>query len=107
EIMNSYVESPDEHYNMVRNPKMLGGPFMDYEKNRTDEIKELLQKTLKSQRDLIKLSIAIRKLNNILLHEAKGQSLEELYMKVPEILKGYVELVYDLNGNPSFRVFES
>ena len=25
---------------------------------------------------------------------------------VPDILKGYVELVYDLNNNPSFRVVE-
>jgi len=38
--------------------------------------------------------------------EAKGQSLENLYDKVPDILKGYVELVYDLNGNASFRFFE-
>ena len=33
-------------------------------------------------------------------------SLEPLYEKVPEILKGYVELVYDLNNNPSFRFYE-
>lgn len=26
---------------------------------------------------------------------------------MPEILKGYVELTYDLNNNPSFRIFES
>ncbi|MEL7004456.1 MAG: MBL fold metallo-hydrolase, partial [Bacteroidota bacterium] len=38
---------------------------------------------------------------------AKGYSLEPLYEKVPEILKGYVELIYDLNHNPSFRIYES
>jgi len=29
---------------------------------------------------------------------AKGYSLEILYEKLPEILKGYVELIYDLNN---------
>ncbi|TEB40542.1 MBL fold metallo-hydrolase, partial [Flavobacterium circumlabens] len=33
-------------------------------------------------------------------------SLEGLYKNVPDILKGYVELIYDLNGNPSFRFYE-
>lgn len=39
--------------------------------------------------------------------KAKGATLEPLYKEVPEILKGYVELVYDLNNNPSYRFFES
>ena len=43
----------------------------------------------------------------MLKSNAKGYSLEPLYERVPEILRGYVELVYDLNNNPSFRFFES
>ena len=30
-----------------------------------------------------------------------------LYAEIPEPLRGYVELVYDLNGNPSFRLIEA
>ena len=43
----------------------------------------------------------------MLVDEAVGKSLEVLYEKVPDSLKGMVELVYDLNHNPSFRFIES
>jgi L-ascorbate metabolism protein UlaG (beta-lactamase superfamily) len=42
----------------------------------------------------------------MLRNEAKGFSLEPLYSRVPDCLRGYVELVYDLNNNPSFRLLE-
>ncbi|MCD0472721.1 MBL fold metallo-hydrolase [Flavobacterium sp. JAS] len=106
EIMNSYLESPELHDEAIKNPKMLGGPFMDYKENRSEDIKKLLESTFLNQKELITLSFAIRKLVLMLNKEAKGQSLESLYENVPEILKGYVELIYDLNGNPSFRFFE-
>ncbi|MCL8537176.1 MBL fold metallo-hydrolase [Chryseobacterium gallinarum] len=105
-IMNSYIENPRLHKEATKNPKMLGGPFSDYAENRDTDIKELLKNTLIDQKKLIELSFAIKKLTVMLQEEAKGQSLESLYEKVPEILKGYVELIYDLNGNPSFRFYE-
>ena len=43
----------------------------------------------------------------MLATEAKGFGLEDLYEKVPEILRGYVELFYDRHNNPGFRFFES
>src|SRR5437016_12028105 len=42
----------------------------------------------------------------MLREHAKGHSLHPLYDKVPGILRGYVELVYDLNNHPSFRLVE-
>ena len=38
--------------------------------------------------------------------ERIGSSLEPFYSRTPLPLKGYVELIYDLNGNPSFRLIE-
>src|SRR5262249_23446266 len=38
--------------------------------------------------------------------KATGASLEPLYASVPEGLRGYVELSYDLNNHPSFRLIE-
>jgi L-ascorbate metabolism protein UlaG (beta-lactamase superfamily) len=105
-IMNSYIQAPQIHAAAVLNPKMRGGPFMDYASPRVEEIKALKEKTLVTQAPLIKLSEAIRELDMMLRANAKGFGLEALYEKVPEILKGYVELVYDLNNNPSFRFFE-
>jgi hypothetical protein len=106
EIMNSYVELPDLHAKAVKDPKMLGGPFIDYPVDRAPEIAALIDETLEKQKDLVDLSFALKKLNKLLKTTAKGFSMELLYEQVPDILKGYVELVYDLNNNPSFRIFE-
>lgn len=106
-IMNSYIQSPQIHAAAVLNPKMLGGPFMDYKGGRVDEIKQLRSETLEHQCSSIELAVAITELDKMLKAHAKGYSLESLYEKVPELLKGYVELTYDLNNNASFRLFEA
>ena len=105
-IINSYIQAPQIHEMAVRNPKLLGGPFMDIPATRLDEVKLLKEKTLETRKDMIALSDAIKELDTMLKTNAKGYSLEPLYEKVPDILKGYVELIYDLNNNPSFRFFE-
>jgi len=106
-IMNSYIQSAQIHEAAVRNPKMLGGPFMDYKKNRAEEVKTLRDQTMTRQANLIQFAEAVKKLDSMLKKTAKGYSLEDLYKEVPDILKGYVELTYDLNNNPSFRFFEA
>lgn len=106
-IMNSYIQSPQIHAAAVQNPKMLGGPFMDYKKQRVEDIRQLKEQTLQKQANMIAFSEAVVELDKMLKAHAKGYSLESLYEKVPELLKGYVELVYDINNNPSFRFFEA
>lgn len=106
-IMNSYIQSPQIHAAAVKNPKMLGGPFMDYNGGRVEEIKELREQIKTQCARSIEFQAAVTELDKMLKNNAKGHSLEALYEKVPDILKGYVELVYDLNNNPSFRLFES
>lgn len=105
--MNSYIQSPQIHEAAVKNPKMRGGPFMDYTRTRSEEIKALRDDTVKRKHSIIEFSEAIKELDKMLAAEAKGYSMENLYEKVPDILKGYVELVYDLNNHPSFRFFEA
>ncbi|WP_276483894.1 MBL fold metallo-hydrolase [Paraflavitalea pollutisoli] len=106
-IMNSYIQSPQIHAAAVLNPKMLGGPFMDYKGGRVEDIKSLRDQTRASQARYIELCEAIIALDKMLQKQATGYALESLYEQVPEPLKGFVELTYDLNNNPSFRVFES
>jgi L-ascorbate metabolism protein UlaG (beta-lactamase superfamily) len=105
-IMNSYIREPAIHAAAVLNPSMAGGPFMDYKDSKVEEIKALRESTLVNQKNLLEFADGIYSLVKLLSESATGYSLENLYTKIPEILKGYVELTYDLNNNPSFRFYE-
>ncbi|SRR6266545_2144987 len=105
-IMDSYISAPQIHANAVNNPKLLGGPFIDYGGKRVDEIRGLSKHTKVVRSQMIELSTALADLDRLLNVSAKGFSLHSLYPQVPEILRGYVELVYDLSNNPSYRLIE-
>ncbi|MNU88462.1 metal-dependent hydrolase [compost metagenome] len=105
-IMESYIDSPEAHQAAAKNIKLLGGPFMDYEEDKTKEIKKLKDETLSISGDYIQLSRALKSLQRMLAECAVGQSLDSLYPKIPDPLKGYVELAYDLSNQPTFRIYE-
>lgn len=105
-IMESYVDNPAAHAHAVLNPKMRGGPFMDYGGGRVEEVRDLMKRTLTGRADMFELAKAITELNAMLQSNATGYLLEDLYSKVPTILQGLVELYYDLNNHPSYRFFE-
>ena len=105
-IMRSYVAAPQIHANAVKNPAMLGGPFIDYEGGRVDEIRALATSTARDYAHMIDFAESVKAVNEMLKSEAKGFSLEPLYRNIPPNLKGYIELVYDLNDNPSIRFLE-
>jgi len=106
-IIDSYLSAPSIHAEAVLNPKMRGGPFMDFGGGRVEEVKALQQQSLQKQDKMIQFAKAVKELDKLLATEAKGYGLEALYEKVPPILKGYVELYYDRQNNPGFRFFES
>lgn len=105
-IMQSFVDAPQVHHSALKNPAMMGGPFINYEVDRVDEVEALLARTKEEQVHMLQLSQAITQLDKMLNNEAKGYSLEPLYQNVPDALKGYVELVYDSNNHPSIRFIE-
>ena len=105
-IMDSYLNAPQVHAAAVANPQMLGGPFIDYGGKRVEEIRTLRDQTKSRRAYLFELSTAIERLDALLRERARGYSLEPLYQLVPEPLRGLVELVYDLNSHPSFRLIE-
>jgi L-ascorbate metabolism protein UlaG (beta-lactamase superfamily) len=105
-IMQSFVDAVQVHVAAVANPKMLGGPFIDHSSDRVPEITELIATTKQNRAQMIDLAVAIEQLEDLLRARADGHSLEPLYDCVPELLRGYVELVYDLNDHPSFRFIE-
>ncbi len=105
-IMDSYIQAPHIHAAAVKNPKMKGGPFMDLGGKRVEDIKALKENTLSTQAKILEFARALKEMDKMLKTEAHGFSLEPLYQKIPPILKGYVELFYDLNNHPSYRLFE-
>jgi len=106
-IMDSYIKNPKIHSAAIKRPEMLGGPFIDYEGGRVEEIKSLRDTTISSRANMLEFTNAVYELNALLQKEAVGYSLNALYDRVPEILKGFVELYYDLNDHPNFRFFET
>jgi L-ascorbate metabolism protein UlaG (beta-lactamase superfamily) len=105
-IMHSFIAAPQVHVSALKNPAMIGGPFMHYDASRVSDVKALVDKTIKEQAHMLQLADAIKSLEEMLATEATGFSLEPLYAKIPAALKGYVELVYDLNNHPSIRFIE-
>lgn len=105
-IMRSFVAAPQVHVAAVRNPALLGGPYVNYGAERLAEIEQLIVQTLEEQTVLLELAAAIAELEALLRERADGHSLESLYSHIPAPLKGYVELVYDLGNQPTFRIIE-
>ena len=105
-MMTSFVNSPAMHVSALKNPAMRGGPFIDLEPRRVPEVKQLIEATQKRCAHLVEFARAMTQLNRLLQDKAKGMAMESLYALIPEPLRGYVELVYDMGHNPSFRVIE-
>ena len=105
-IMQSYVQNPQIHAQAVKDPKLLGGPFIDLDGIQVSEIQELINQTKKDCAELILLHDAFKELDKSLQVEAQGDSLESYYARIPTHLKGLIELVYDLNNHPSIRLIE-
>ncbi len=104
-IMESFIAAPEVHISTLKNPAMRGGPFIHYGRDRVIEIEALCQRTKAEQADLLTLAGAIKELEQILAN-ANGSSLEPLYAQIPEVLKGYVELVYDSYHHAAVRLME-
>jgi L-ascorbate metabolism protein UlaG (beta-lactamase superfamily) len=105
-IMQSFVSAPQVHVSALKNPAMIGGPFINYDAGKVPAITRLIDKTMTEQKLMLDFAEAIKMLDQILVNEANGYSVEAHYSKVPDLLKGYVELVYDLRDNPSIRFLE-
>ena len=106
-LMRSFVSAPEVHVAALKNPAMLGGAFINHPASKAPEIKELMNRSTDASAALLELADAIKTLDTMLQTQATGTSLEPLYREVPAPLRGYVELIYDINNHPTVRFIES
>ncbi len=106
-LMKSFIQAPALHARAAKNRKLLGGRFMGLGKDKLADVRALMEATQTQDGDLLALAAAITELEQLVAEQAKGYSVEALYEQVPEPLKGYVEIIYDLNNQPSVRFLES
>lgn len=107
DLLHSYLAAPAYHWNAARTPSLIGGPWVDVEPAQASRVEEFLAWTESALADLLTLANDVLSLDRMLRDEAKGGGLVELYKRVPEGLRGYVELVYDAAHQPSMRFIES
>jgi L-ascorbate metabolism protein UlaG (beta-lactamase superfamily) len=106
-LLDSYTQSPQVHAAAVANPKMRGGFFVDYGGARVAEIRALRDAIARDNASLLDLAEGIRQAEDLLRTQATGYDLTPLYAQLPQSVRGFVELVYDLDHHPSLRFLES
>jgi len=104
--MESYIAMPAVHAAAVRDPALLGGPFIDLDGGRVDDVRALLAWTLDRQRPARQLAADLATAWKLLARDADGHGLAGLYERLPSSLRGAVELVYTPAGAPDLRLIE-
>ncbi len=105
-ILESYLEDPDVHYIAANDPNLMGGPFINVPAERSEMVKITYERIKQDAAELFKLADGFRELNELVLNKAKGQGIEPLYSELPSMLRGMIELFYDLNNLPRYRLIE-
>ena len=105
-LMESFVSAPDVHVAACANPALRGGPFVDLPVSAVPEVEKLIAETKSHQAKQIQFGEALRSAFRMILKDADGYSIEQFYEKLPEPLKGFVELYYTLGGAPDLRLIE-
>ena len=81
-IMKSYVAGPQLHANAVKNPAMLGGPFIDYQGGRVNEIKGLIERTTRESAHMIEFAAAVKYQLPVKVLALSNRSLAEVRFDV-------------------------
>jgi L-ascorbate metabolism protein UlaG (beta-lactamase superfamily) len=105
-LLQSFVANSSVHIAANSDPKFFGGPFVSLTSNDLHRVKQLIDETTQRCSRLMNLAQDLKDLDALLQEKADGYSLNDFYSKLPESLKGLVELVYDINNHPNIRLFE-
>jgi L-ascorbate metabolism protein UlaG (beta-lactamase superfamily) len=105
-LLESFVENPSVHIAATRDPKLLGGRFMELSEHDIPAVGSLLSQAKETYSDMVQLANDVKNLDQRLREAATGFSLDDLYRDLPDTLAGVVEFAYDVNCRPSLRLRE-
>ena len=105
-LLDSYIEHRQLHQQAAQNPELAGGFFVNIDDKQFEQARTLLHEMQQGLQSYMKVADAVTKANEILMQFDHGNSLEGLYEQLPDELKGAIELLYDVNNNPSARYLE-
>ncbi len=105
-MLKSFIANPAMHEMAARNPKMLGGSFLELRQQDLAQVRAVQQAILQQGTTLLGLAEDILALDRQLQKTETGHSLDHLYAQLPASLAGMVEAGYDLNSHPSLRIAE-
>lgn len=105
-IMLSFVKNYKLHIIASKESVLTGGEFLNCTEEQVDDIKSLINEIDENCGDLIELSDAVKYIDDLLFEHTSGESIEYLYSKIPDPLKGCVELFLDMEHRPSYRIIE-
>lgn len=105
-MLKSFIANPAVHEAAAKNPKMLGGAFVELKLRDVAAMRVLQQDILQRGAGLLGFAEDLIKLDRQLHTSETGFSLDHLYSALPASLAGLVEANYDLNHRPSLRVLE-
>jgi L-ascorbate metabolism protein UlaG (beta-lactamase superfamily) len=104
-LMKSFLSNHRLHIAASKDPSLVGGDFLNCDESQLNAITRLVSDIETNYSDYFDVRAAVTQLNQLLKEQA-GLSLEHLYEQVPDVLRGFVELVYDMNHHASFRLIE-
>lgn len=106
-IMTSFVGNAQLHAVASRDPALTGGEFLNLSPDKVDDIGRLVDRIDTELAGIVELSNAIDALDALVNAHTSGESVEQLYAKLPAPLQGYVEITMDMYHNVSFRLLEA
>lgn len=105
-LMRAYLDEVYEENIAHDGSKLLNEKVIGYDRSRAKEIEHLLRETEEKRGHLLALADAIKQTDNLVVEVGNGYSLEPAHQRIPEILRGFVELEYDNNSYARMRVIE-
>lgn len=105
-LLDSYLAQPEMHRAAAAEPQLKGGSFIDVDVRRAGELSALREEIRRENPVPLELAAAVRETDAMLRDSATGYALTPLYDRLPPVLRGHTEFVYDMANQPSLRFLE-